>query len=43
MHYRVVLHHLKLLEVEQIVERKRGRSHRWLLTGVGQRRLQGPP
>jgi predicted transcriptional regulator len=42
MHYGVVMHHLKLLEVEEIVERKRGRSHTWLLTGVGQRRLLGP-
>ena len=43
MHYGVVFHHLKLLEVEEIVERKRGRSHTWLLTGVGQRRLLGSP
>jgi predicted transcriptional regulator len=43
MHYGVVLHHLKLLEVEEIVERKRDRSHKWLLTGVGQRRLLGTP
>jgi DNA-binding transcriptional ArsR family regulator len=43
MHYRVVLHHLKLLEGARIVERKRGRSHTWLLTGVGQRRLLDAP
>jgi predicted ArsR family transcriptional regulator len=43
LHYGVVMHHLKLLEVEEIVERKRGRSHTWLLTGVGQRRLSDLP
>jgi predicted ArsR family transcriptional regulator len=43
MHYGVVLHHLKLLEVEEIVERKKGRPHTWLLTGVGQKRLSGTP
>jgi len=39
MHYGVVLHHLKLLEVEEIVERKKDRPQTWLLTGVGQKRL----
>ena len=42
MHYSVVMHHLKLLEAEEIVERKGGRPHNWLLTGVGQKRLVGP-
>jgi DNA-binding transcriptional ArsR family regulator len=39
MHYGVVLHHLKLLEAEGIVEKKGGRPHSWILTGVGQKRL----
>lgn len=39
MHYGVVMHHLKLLEAEEIVERKGGKPHVWLLTGVGQKRL----
>ena len=39
MHYRVVVHHLKLLEAEEIVERKGARPHTWVLTGVGQKRL----
>jgi len=43
LHYGVVIHHLKLLEKEGIVDRKRGRPHTWLLTGVGQRRLLGQP
>jgi predicted ArsR family transcriptional regulator len=43
LHYGVVMHHLKLLEVDEIVRRKRGRSHMWMLTGVGQRRLLDRP
>lgn len=39
MHYNVVVHHLRLLETEGIVERKRGRPNVWALTGLGQRRL----
>lgn len=39
MHYSVVMHHLILLEAEGIVERKRSKSHIWMLTGLGQRRL----
>ena len=39
MHYGVVLHHLRLLEAEGIVERKRSKSHIWMLTGLGQKRL----
>ncbi len=43
MHYGVVVHHLKLLEAEEIVERKGGRPHAWTLTGVGQKRLLNKP
>jgi DNA-binding transcriptional ArsR family regulator len=39
MHYRVVVHHLKLLEAEEIVERKGSRPNTWMLTGIGQKRL----
>jgi DNA-binding transcriptional ArsR family regulator len=39
MHYGVVMHHLRLLEAEGIIERKQGRPHIWALTGLGQRRL----
>jgi predicted ArsR family transcriptional regulator len=39
MHYGVVVHHLRLLEAEEIVERKVGKPHTWTLTGVGQKRL----
>ena len=38
--YGVVIHHLKLLETEKIVERKGKRPHVWLLTGLGQKRLK---
>lgn len=37
--YNVVLHHLKLLEVKGIVQRRRGRPSVWVLTGLGQKRL----
>lgn len=37
--YRVVLHHLRLLENEGIVTRKGKRPYIWLLTGLGQKRL----
>ena len=37
--YRVVLHHLILLESRQIVERKGRRPAVWRSTGFGQRRL----
>ena len=43
MHYGVVVHHLKLLEAEEIVERKGSKPHVWMLTGVGQRRLLSTP
>jgi predicted transcriptional regulator len=36
----VVLYHLKLLENEQIVQRKGGKKpYSWMLTGLGQKRL----
>lgn len=37
--YRVTTHHLKLLELEGIVDRKGGRPFMWKLTGLGQKRL----
>jgi predicted ArsR family transcriptional regulator len=43
MHYGVVMHHLKLLEAEEIVARKGSRPYAWLLTGVGQKRLLNAP
>lgn len=39
MPYGVVIHHLRLLEAEGIVERKGSRPHVWALTGLGQKRL----
>lgn len=39
MHYGVVVHHLKLLKTQGIVERKQGKPYIWMLTGLGQRRL----
>jgi DNA-binding transcriptional ArsR family regulator len=39
MHYGVVMHHLRLLEAEGIIERKQSKPHIWALTGLGQRRL----
>jgi DNA-binding transcriptional ArsR family regulator len=39
VHYGVVMHHLRLLEAEGIVERKRSKTHIWTLTGLGQKRL----
>ena len=39
LNYRVVLHHLKLLESRGIVERKGNRPYIWQLTGLGQKRL----
>ncbi|UCH31460.1 MAG: hypothetical protein JSV05_08180 [Candidatus Bathyarchaeota archaeon] len=39
--YRVVLHHLWLLESEKIVRRKTNkRPYFWTLTGMGQQRLK---
>ncbi|NIU84235.1 MAG: hypothetical protein GWN31_10775 [Candidatus Thorarchaeota archaeon] len=37
--YRVVLHHLHLLEDENILVRKGNRPYLWELTGAGQQRL----
>jgi predicted transcriptional regulator len=37
--YRVVLHHLRLLEVEGTINRHGKRRSSWSLTGMGQRRL----
>ena len=37
--YSVVLHHLKLLESEDIVKRRGKRPYNWLLTGLGQKQL----
>jgi DNA-binding transcriptional ArsR family regulator len=39
MPYTVVMHHLKLLKSEGIVERKGDKPYLWLLTGLGQKRL----
>jgi predicted transcriptional regulator len=37
--YGVVIHHLRLLEKEGIVNRKGKRPYFWVLTGLGQKRL----
>jgi DNA-binding transcriptional ArsR family regulator len=37
--YGVVMHHLRLLEKEGIVDRKGKRPYFWVLTGLGQKRL----
>ncbi|MDH5481346.1 MAG: hypothetical protein OEY22_00495 [Candidatus Bathyarchaeota archaeon] len=37
--YRVVLHHLRLLETDGTVKRKGSRPYVWVLTGLGQKRL----
>jgi predicted ArsR family transcriptional regulator len=39
MHYNVVIHHLRLLEAEGIVERKHSKPNVWTLTGLGQKSL----
>lgn len=39
MAYGVVMHHLKLLEREGIVNRKGSKPYVWALTGLGQKRL----
>jgi len=42
LHYRVVVHHLRLLKAERVVVRKgEKRPFVWQLTGVGQQRLNG--
>ncbi len=37
--YSVVMHHLRLLENEGIVNRKGSRPYYWVSTGLGQKRL----
>jgi hypothetical protein len=37
--YSVILHHLKLLEFEDIVKRGGKRPYSWSITGFGQKRL----
>ncbi len=37
--YGAVMHHLKLLEAEKTVQRKGKRPCTWILTGLGQKRL----
>ncbi len=39
MSYGVVMHHLRLLNAEGIVERKGSRRYFWVATGLGQKRL----
>ena len=39
LHYGVTMHHLKLLESKEIVQRKGSRPSIWELTGLGQKRL----
>jgi DNA-binding transcriptional ArsR family regulator len=39
MRYSVIMHHLRLLEAEGIVERKGSKPHIWAVTGLGQKRL----
>jgi len=39
LHYKIVLHHLRLLEAEKVVTRKGNKPFIWELTGVGQQRL----
>jgi DNA-binding transcriptional ArsR family regulator len=39
MHYGVVMHHLRLLEAEGIIERKQSKPYIWVSTGLGQKRL----
>jgi DNA-binding HxlR family transcriptional regulator len=39
MHYGVIIHHLRLLEAEGIVERTQNKPYIWVLTGLGQKRL----
>ena len=39
--YSVVMHHLRLLQDEGIVDRKGSRPSLWVSTGLGQKRLDG--
>jgi DNA-binding transcriptional ArsR family regulator len=43
MSYRVVMHHLRLLEAEGIAHHKGGKPYVWALTGLGQKRLVDSP
>lgn len=38
--YGVVMHHLRLLEAEGIINRKGSKPYVWALTGLGQKRLE---
>ena len=40
LHYGVVMHHLKLLKTEDIVNRRGSKPYVWTLTGLGQKRLE---
>jgi hypothetical protein len=37
--YRVILHHLKLLEIEKIILKKGKKPYLWEITGFGQKSL----
>ena len=37
--YGAVIHHIKLLEAEGIIERKGKKPYEWKITGLGQKRL----
>jgi predicted transcriptional regulator len=37
--YKIVMHHLRLLETEKVVIRKGNKPFTWELTGAGQQRL----
>jgi predicted transcriptional regulator len=39
LNYKIVFHHLRLLEAEKVVTRKGDKPFLWELTGVGQQRL----
>jgi len=39
LNYKIVLHHLRLLEAEKVVTRKGNKPFLWELTGAGQQRL----
>jgi len=39
MHYGVVVHHLRLLNAEDIIAWRGSKPHVWSLTGFGQKRL----
>jgi predicted ArsR family transcriptional regulator len=41
MSYNVVMHHLRLLQMDGTVDRKGSRPYIWMLTGLGQKRLVG--